>query len=193
MAEYQTPKEVTAYIDSILRKEGATYTNDPADSGKGTKWGITEKTARANGYKGEIKDITRLMAFNIYLNKYWLKPGFHHVNERHPELAERLLDFGVVAGPETGVEMLQRCLNVLNQGGQDYKDLKVDGDLGDITMTALRGFLDKRGLQGGRLILAMVASLQTTYFIELAERRPKDEKWEYGWQLNRGIGAVLKL
>lgn len=179
-------------IDGIILREGnGKYTNDPTDSGGPTRWGITEKVARAYGYRGDMRDFPREGAVNIYMYLYWTGPGFSAVYEHHEALASRLADFGVVAGPKTAAEQLQRCLNVLNQGGTDYPDISTDGQIGPRTIAALKSFLKKRGSDGCRVLLGMVAAMQSVYFLELAERRPKDEKYEFGWQLNRAIGAVV--
>ena len=37
-------------IDGIIRREGSTYTNDPADPGGPTKYGITLATHHATFY-----------------------------------------------------------------------------------------------------------------------------------------------
>jgi hypothetical protein len=35
----------------------------------------------------------------------------------------------------------------------------------------------------------MIAAQQSVFYIEAAERRPENEKFEYGWQLNRALGV----
>jgi energy-converting hydrogenase Eha subunit B len=64
---------------------------------------------------------------------------------------------------------------VLNRNGRDYPDLKADGIIGSLTVQALSSFLSKRGQDGRKVILGMVAALQSAFLIELAEHRPKDE------------------
>lgn len=183
---------ITAFIDDIIRKEGdGKFTNDPKDSGGPTRWGVTESVARENGYTGDMRDLPREFAVNLYRNQYWIAPGFHLVANEYPLLAERLLDFSVLAGQKTASKKLQRCLNVLNRNGRDFPDIKADGRIGPVTINSLKAFLGKRGQEGRKVILGMVASLQSAYLIELAERRPKDEEYQYGWQLNRAIGAIL--
>lgn len=60
-------------IDGILVMEGG-YTNNPKDKGGATNWGITEATARAHGYTGEMINLTRAEAFSILEEDYWIKP-----------------------------------------------------------------------------------------------------------------------
>lgn len=185
-------KTIEQIIDGIIEREGnGKYTNDPNDSGGPTRWGITERTARANGYPGEMRYFPRDSAVRLYLAQYWSSPGFSTVHLHHPELAVRLADFGVLAGPDTSSKQLQRCLNVLNRGGSDYPDMVADGKIGQKTISALKVFLKLRGSDGCRVLLGMVASLQSVYLVELAERRPKDEEYQFGWQLNRAIGSIL--
>ena len=182
---------VDKLINSILKKESDKYTNNPKDSGGPTKYGITETTARKYGYKGPMEDLTRGAAYNIYVQMYWIAPHFNTLFDVSAMLSVLLMDFGVVAGPDAASTHLQRVLNVLNRNQKDYKDLEPDGVIGPNTLTALRAFAKARGLKGMNVLHYMVASLQSVHFIEVAERRPKDEEFEYGWQVNRGMGVFL--
>lgn len=184
---------VDKYIDDVLVLEGnGKFTNDPKDSGGATRFGITETVARANGYIGDMKELPREVAFSIYKKRYWEATGINLINDVYPLLAERVLAFGILAGPKTSIQFLQRCLNVLNRNGKDYPDISVDGTVGPkSSIPALQAFINKRGEEGKLVLIGMVVSLQSTYLIELAERRPKDEEYEYGWQLNRAIGTIV--
>lgn len=185
---------VKYHIDQILIKEGnGIYTNDPKDSGGPTRWGMTEKVARAEGYKGDMRELPREFAFDVLLRKYWTKPGFYHLENLFPELSECCLDFGVVAGQANAGQFVQRMVNVLNRNERDYKDLKVDGIVGKITHDSVNAFLKKRGDEGRAVLLGGTVSLMSNYFITLAERRPKDEEYVYGWLLNRAIGKYVCL
>ena len=184
---------INQFIDEIIEKEGGgTYTNDPKDSGGPTRWGITEAVAREDGYEGDMRYLPRERAVSIFRKRYWIDPGFHLVANEYPLLGERMLDFSVLAGQRTSSIKLQRCLNVLNRNGRDFPDIADDGWIGMVTISALKAFLKNRGQDGRKVLLGMVASLQSAYLIELAERRPKDEEYQFGWQLNRAIGAILK-
>lgn len=178
------------YINELIEREGG-YVNDPKDSGGETKFGITVATARAYGYTGPMRDLPHATAQTIYLRRYWIEPNFHRVDEIYPALAEALLDFGVLAGQQTAAKQLQQALNVLNRNGTDYPDIAADGRIGTLTLAALRTFLKKRGREGGGVLFGMVCARQSVYLQELAERRPKDEKYQYGWQLNRALGQIL--
>ncbi|RGE46120.1 hypothetical protein DZC30_04960 [Comamonas testosteroni] len=180
----------TEYINDLIAREGG-YVNDPKDSGGETNYGITVGTARAYGYTGPMREMTKAIAITIYLKRYWVEPNFHKINDVYPALAECLLDFGVLAGQSTAAKHLQRALNVLNRNQDDYQDIATDGRIGTITINALRAFLAKRGKEGGGVIFGMVCALQSVYLLELAEKRPKDERFEYGWQLNRALGEFL--
>ncbi|BBM39799.1 predicted peptidoglycan domain protein (plasmid) [Leptotrichia hofstadii] len=53
-------------FDYLLRVEGG-YSDDENDKGGKTKYGITEEEARDFGYKGDMQDLTKDFAKNIYL------------------------------------------------------------------------------------------------------------------------------
>lgn len=178
------------YINELIEREGG-YVNDPKDSGGETKFGITLATARAYGYTGPMRDLPHATAQTIYLRRYWVEPKFHLVDEVYPALAESLLDFGVLAGQQTATKQLQQALNVLNRNGADYPDIVADGRIGSLTLAALRALIKKRGREGGGVLFGMVVARQSVYLQELAERRPKDEAYQYGWQLNRALGEFL--
>lgn len=173
-----------ALVGKLIGVEGG-YVNDPADSGGETIWGITKATARENGYAGPMCDMTRSQAAAIYRAKYWAKPGLYLIAPLSPSVAEELLDTGVNAGTGTAGMLLQRALNVLNRGAVDYADIKVDGAIGPATAQALAAFLKRNGALGERRLLKVLNSLQGAYYVELAERREKDERFINGWFDNR--------
>ncbi|EHP6632348.1 hypothetical protein KMW88_004866, partial [Salmonella enterica] len=55
---------------SILNREGG-YVNHPDDRGGPTNWGITLMRARANGYMGDMRNLTRDQALKILEADYW--------------------------------------------------------------------------------------------------------------------------
>jgi lysozyme family protein len=84
------------------------------------------------------------------------------------------------------VTFLQRALTALNRNGTDYPDLVPDGRIGDQTLHALEAFLAARGSAGGETVLMRaLEALQGERYLRLAERRPANEAFLYGWLANR--------
>lgn len=165
-------------IDRIIKVEGG-YVDDPADSGGATNFGITEAVARAHGYTGDMRDLPRSVAFEIYAGRYWDSVG---ADDMPDAIAAEVVDTAVNMGTKRAVTFLQRALNALNARGQLYADLTVDGLSGPATIGALREYLAVRSESA---LLKALNCLQGAYYIELAERREKDERFVYGWLTHR--------
>jgi len=89
-------------------------------------------------------------------------------------------------GPAVAVTFLQRALTALNRGGTDYPDLTPDGRVGPMTLFALDAFLAARGKDNGEaVLLRALDALQGERYLRLAERRPANEAFLYGWLTNR--------
>lgn len=175
-------------INRIIDIEGG-YVNDKSDSGGETKYGITKAVARAHGYKLPIRLLPRKTAFEIYEQEYWHSIYADTISKVSKPLAYKLFDVSVNMGSYRAVKYLQRALNVLNNGGKYYKDIPVDGAMGPYTALTLSAYLQKRsGGKGEQVLIEMLTCLQGAFYVELAERREKDEKYIYGWFVNRVIG-----
>lgn len=161
------------------------YVNDPADSGGETNHGITKAVARKYGWHGDMKDLPTEIAFEIYQMKYWRKMRLDEIELISPTIAEELADTGVNMGVTRAGTFLQRSLNVLNDNEKYFPDLKVDGFIGSRTVHAFSAYLSKRGSQGEIVLYRMLNALQGSFYVELAERRKKDERFIFGWFLNR--------
>jgi lysozyme family protein len=172
-------------IDALIDREGG-YVSHPADSGGPTCFGITEAVARANGYAGPMPQLPREDAALIYRRLYWLRPRLDEVAERSWSIAAELFDTGANMGPAVAVTFLQRALTALNRNGTDYPDLTPDGRIGDRTLAALDAFLAIRGNSSGEtVLLRALEALQGERYLRLAERRPANEAFLYGWLANR--------
>ena len=176
--------DVDGLIDEVIGREGG-YSNHPADKGGATRWGVTEAVARAHGYRGDMRDFPRGDAVEVYRRIYWLRPGFDRVAEHAPRVAVELFDTGVNMGPAVAAGFLQRALNALNRGGGDYPDMAVDRRVGDRTIDALKGFIARRGVAGETVLLKAIEALQGERYLRLAEERPANEAFLYGWLANR--------
>ena len=148
-------------------------------------FGITEAVARANGYIGPMRLMPRDEAIAIYRQLYWLKPRLDAVYTVSPRIAAELFDTGVNMGPAVAITFLQRALTALNRGGDDYPDLVPDGRIGGATLNALSGFLAVRKAGGEQVLLRALDALQGERYLRLAERRPANEAFLYGWLANR--------
>jgi lysozyme family protein len=177
--------DVEGLIDALIDREGG-YVNHSADKGGPTCFGITEAVARAHGYRGAMRELPRDEAAEIYRRLYWLRPRFGEVAKRSERLAAELFDTGVNMEPAVAATFLQRALTALNRNGNDYADLVPDGRIGDVTLGALDTFLAVRGLSSGEtVLLRALEALQGERYLRLAERRPANEAFLYGWLANR--------
>jgi len=172
-------------IDALIEREGG-FVDHPADKGGPTCFGITQAVARAHGYAGSMRLLPRSEAVAIYQRLYWTRPRLDQVATRSGRLAAELFDTGVNMGPAVAVTFLQRALTALNRGGKDYPDLTPDGRIGPATLTALDAFLQVRGQSSGEtVLLRALEALQGERYLRLAERRPANEAFLYGWLANR--------
>jgi lysozyme family protein len=177
--------EIDDLIDALIEREGG-YANHPSDRGGPTKYGITEAVARAHGYAGVMRDLPRDEAAAIYKRLYWLRPRFDQVAKRSGAVAAELFDTGANMGPAVAATFLQRALSALNRDRKDYADLVPDGRIGAATLAALDTFLQLRGKTTGEsVLLRALDALQGERYIRLAERRPANEAFLYGWLANR--------
>ncbi len=166
----------------LIAVEGG-YVNDSADSGGRTNWGITAAVACAYGYSGAMSELPRSLAERIYRSEYWLVLGCEDIAWRSVAVAEELFEAGVNCGVTRVAMWLQRTLNALNDSASRWPDLMMDGRVGPVTLAALFQSLARSG--GEQVILAALNSLQGEHYIALAERRPKDERFVWGWLAHR--------
>jgi len=177
--------DVDRLVDTLIDREGG-YISHPADKGGPTRFGITESVARAHGYRGRMQNLPRDEAAAIYRRLYWLRPRFDEIARRSSRLAAELFDTGANMGPAVAVTFLQRALTALNRNAQDYPDLVPDGRIGEVTLAALDTFLRIRGRSSGKtVLLRALEALQGERYLRLAERRPANEAFLYGWLANR--------
>lgn len=173
-------------IDEVLRVEGG-YVNDPADSGGETNYGITVAVARANGYTGPMKALPKKVAREIYAARYWHTVGADLLAKQSEAITREVVDTGVNAGPRRAAKFLQRALNLLNDRGTLWPDMAVDGVVGPTTAKALATCLRKRGGEGEIVLLRMLNAQQAEHYMRLGEKRQKDERFIFGWFLNRVV------
>jgi len=176
---------IAELVDGLIEREGG-FVDHPADRGGATNYGITEAVARAHGYAGPMALLPRSEAEAIYRRLYWSRPRFNQVATRSSRIAAELFDTGANMGPGVAATFLQRALTALNRNGKDYPDLVPDGRVGPLTLSALDRFLTVRGRERGETVLMRaLEALQGERYLRLAEKRPANEAFLYGWLANR--------
>lgn len=154
---------VSDIISNEIKIEGAP-TNDPADKGGRTAFGISEKSnpsAWANGAP------TEAMARAIYQQKYVTGPGFDKIEDSG--LQSQLVDYGVNSGPMIAIQKLQAIVGV-----------EVDGVLGPATLAAIPSFPNLNNLLVGARI-RMIG--------KIVQKNPSQLKYLEGW-LDRALQFV---
>lgn len=105
---------------ALIGNEGG-YSNHPADPGGETMWGITARVARANGYRGKMRDLPLVTAKAIAKKSYW---DVARCDELDARLAFQVFDAIYNGGPV--VKWLQLAVGT-----------KPDGIFGPATLAAL--------------------------------------------------------
>lgn len=96
------------YIDRVLGNEGG-YVWDVRDPGGETKWGISKRT-----YPDlDIKSLTKEDAKKIYYRDFWQRING---DELPDAISYQVLDAAVNHGVGNAIRMLQRALNVVDDG-----------------------------------------------------------------------------
>jgi len=110
-------------FERLIGHEGG-YVNHPEDPGGETNWGITLRTARAEGYTGTMRDLTREQAKEIYRTAYW---GRAQADKYDGAIAFQVFDAAVNHGIGQAIRFLQRAATVAD-----------DGVVGPVTLAAVR-------------------------------------------------------
>jgi lysozyme family protein len=184
-----TSDPISAIIDRIIVEEGSTFTSDPSDSGGPTKYGVTQQNLSEYLHRAalidDVRDLTIETARLVHRKLKVTDPHFDRLLPVSERIAVEVIDTGVNCGTTRATIFLQRCLNALNRNGRDYPDIGADGVCGAATIGALTAYLRVRGAKGEAALWVALNCLQGEFYISLAERRPKDQRFLYGWLLNR--------
>lgn len=130
-------------FDALIGNEGG-YSNNPADPGGETMWGVTARVARASGYAGAMRDLPRETAKTISKKLYW---DPLRLDELDPRVAFQIFDANYNGGHPV----------IWMQGSAGAK---VDGLLGPATIAAVQAVDPLR-------FLLRWNALRLTYFTSL--------------------------
>lgn len=168
----------------------AGYVNDPSDRGGETNCGITKKTAEmyrndlVNKFKwnGDMRTLTKEMAFYIYDVEFWQKMRLDDIHKRCPALADKMFDVGINAGWPIAGQWLQLILNVANKKQAFYKDLTIDGNIGNVTIAAIDALYKARGVKSANWnILKLFICKQGAHYVDISFKREANEDFLWGW------------
>ena len=155
------------FLDYIFEVEGG-YSDDKNDKGGKTKYGIIEEEARDFGYKGNMQDLTKDFAKNIYLKKYYLGNKLDKV--KNDKVALSIFDWAVNSG-RRGIKKAQIVANKFGA------NLVIDGIVGNKTLEAINSI-------NPEVFLKEYHEIQRTFYKNLAAKDSTQEDFLKGW-LNR--------
>ena len=157
----------------VAKWEGTGYSNNPADRGGPTKFGIT---ARVLGeYLGkpvtpdQVKAMPWSQALAIYRERYWRGSNI----DRLPEVLQPVIfDMAVNHGPGTAMRLLQHALGDLG------RPVIGDGRLGKITTGITAGLLKDRG---AKAIIDAICDRRRDYYQDIIAHDPSQRTFQHGW------------
>ena len=156
-------------VQYTLQNEGSKYTNNPADSGGPTKYGITlQNLGRWNESKAipiptanDVMNLTITEAIQIYHAFFWNPLSLDQIVDQR--VATAIFDMGVNMGPGKSAEIAQAVAGV-----------KADGALGPHSVAAINA-------KPSRQFLAdFIAQIQDHY-VELVLAKPDKIVFLKGW------------
>ncbi len=177
-----------AYKETMNFEGG--YSNNPLDKGGETYKGISRRNFHnwsgwntIDNYQGANVYLLnqQLNADNDLQNavKSFYKKEFWDVLKLDVVINERtaieLFDTAVNMGTGTAALFLQRSLNVTNKNGKEYSDLKLDGQIGQKTLSVLNNHLRPND------VLKILNTLQGAKYIAICEANPTQEVFLSGW------------
>lgn len=176
----------------VLGFEGG-YSNDPADRGGETNYGITYNTLNDAKNKGWIPFNVTIQNIQLEHAKIIYKKGYWDVVQAdslpHP-LDLIMFDSAVNHGPGAAVKLLQKSLNALLR----YTELKIDGIVGPLTLRAVNDYIGLGSTPGTpldsniRYLCIDVLLNRVELYSSIVNSNRSQEKFLKGW-LNR----VFKL
>lgn len=107
----------------LLGHEGG-YVDHPKDPGGATRWGVTERVARATGYSGHMRDFPVELAKAIYRRDYW---DAVKADQLPAPVRYAVFDAAVNSGTTQSAKWLQRAVGAADDGAIGPKTLALVG------------------------------------------------------------------
>ena len=186
---------IALILGSVYAVEGG-YVNDPHDPGGATRYGVTERVARAAGYRGDMRKFPKhcdgpsdRCADAIYVRDYIAAPGYMPLVEIEPAVAGELVDTAVNMGPARPNRWYRETMDAL--GGAR---LAITGArLGPDDVAAYQLLQAKLGRTPACIrTLNELDRLQEVEYRRIASVRPASRRYLKGWLRARiGKGEAL--
>lgn len=177
-------------LSLVLRQEGG-FSDNPADHGGATNFGISlrflrdlpiDKLKKYGIFEPvsveTIRNLTLDQAKNIYFHEFWEGKNFDKIIERN--ITAYLFDCCVNLGHSTGIRIMQQAICAAKSKRNAVSE---DGILGDATVIAIN--------EVGIHLLAPMIALRAGYYRFLANTYPRNGRFLDGW-LNRTYGFLDK-
>lgn len=123
----------------LLGHEGD-FSDHPSDPGGATRFGVTQRVARANGYTGDMRDFPLFEAKLIYRASYW---DACRCDELPDAVRFDVFDGAVNSGVGQSIKWLQRSVGTVDDGVIGMKTL--------LACTQIAGSMAKARYNGHRL------------------------------------------
>ncbi len=163
-------------IPKLIAFEGSIFTNDPADHGGATKFGLTLSFLQGDVDKGysedELRDMTLTEAEAIYKKYWWDKYEIGSINNQL--LADKVFESVTNLGPNHAIRLVQKAIN------DTGTPIHIDGVLGPQTINAMN-------TTKAPAILAALKVNLVSYYQGIVAHDPSQSKFLDGW-LNRANG-----
>lgn len=164
-----TDLQVDTVLDRVIAREGSRFTNNPADPGRATRYGVTAAAlARWRDVPAvtaaDVAGLTLEEARQCLRHDFLFMPGLDAISNL--ALADLAVDCAVNHGPPVAVKWLQIALG-----------LTVDGVAGPITRNAL-GALDAAAV---RRVYLVLCAARTRLYGRLITATPAEATFAAGW------------
>ncbi|GHT91989.1 hypothetical protein FACS1894122_05210 [Alphaproteobacteria bacterium] len=151
-------------FEYLMYHEGG-YSNNQADAGGETKFGISKRSYPHL----DIKKLTQDQARQIYFVDFWLKGKYESIDDEH--IALKVFDLAVNVGIPQANKLIQRALRSTGVSVTE------DGIVGPVTLKAINN-ADSTDL------LTALKSEAAGYYRLIANINPSQQRFITGW-LNR--------
>ena len=176
-----TDEQSKILLEYIFCVEGG-YFNHPNDPGGETMYGIIKSEARDWGFQGEMKNLPKEVAVEIYKRKYWKGNGLMNIDNF--AVALTIFDFYVNSG-NRGAKIAQKTVNRLyaerkvvpsfEESMSEVKPIAEDGVLGPKSFAAINSVPVLAFLLGYTLF-------QEDQYEDLMRNNSKLRTFDEGWE-----------